>query len=380
MKVAVVGLGSVGSFALWQLAATPGIEAVGFEQFGIGHGYGGYTGESRLFRAAYHEGAKYVPLLRRSRELWLQLSELAGRSLLHPFGVLSVGREQDEPFQRLLDSVRRHELPHERLDAAALRERYPQLHVRDDEAAVLDLQGGALRPELGVLSALEQAQRLGAQVHDHARIHRIETGPDGVRIVGDRESIEVDRLIVTAGSWGGELAPVVRDLVEVRRIVLTWFVPKDPAAFAPERLPCFIRDRDGFHVFGAPVVDGYSAKIAGGDVWGKVVGARPEQTQLRLDAAAVSEFGHRVTELFPGVWPEPVRYSVHHDGYTVDKTPVVDWAGSGNVVVVAGLSGHGFKLAPALGELAVQLATAGGAPLYHPDFAISVHKPIASVA
>src|SRR5699024_4298725 len=147
-KIAVVGLGSTGSMALWHLSRTPGIEAIGFEQFGIGHGYGAYTGESRLFRMAYHEGTTYVPLLRRARELWLQLGAAAGRQLIHNFVVLSTGKEDTPAFRSLLAYVQEHDLPHERVTAQQLRDRYPGMNTRDDEAGVLDLQGGALRPEL----------------------------------------------------------------------------------------------------------------------------------------------------------------------------------------------------------------------------------------
>lgn len=53
---------------LWQLAKR-GIQAVGFEQFGIAHDRSAAGGESRMFRTAYMEGADYVPLLKKSREL-----------------------------------------------------------------------------------------------------------------------------------------------------------------------------------------------------------------------------------------------------------------------------------------------------------------------
>lgn len=36
-KVAVIGLGTVGSMALWQLSKQSDVEVSGFEQFGIGH-------------------------------------------------------------------------------------------------------------------------------------------------------------------------------------------------------------------------------------------------------------------------------------------------------------------------------------------------------
>ncbi len=373
-KIAVIGLGSTGSMALWHLSRTPGVDAIGFEQFGIGHGYGAYTGESRLFRMAYHEGSTYVPLLRRARELWMQLGAASGRQILHPFGVLSTGREDDAAFRSLVNSVEAHGLAHERLTADQMRSRYPGMSSHDDEAGVLDLQGGALRPELAVLSAIEQAQRNGAAVFDHTEITGIRDTGSGVIIqMGERE-MEVDQVIVTTGAWSSTVVPEIRDLIEVRKLVLTWFLPKKPSNFLPERMPCFIRDRNGFHIFGAPSVDGYSVKIAGLDLWGGPDTPRVEDSDLRLERAKVTEFGLKVHDLFPGVIPEPNRYSVHYDTYTANKAPIIDRVG--DVVVLTGGSGHGFKLAPAYAELAAGLAVGVENLLLSSDFAIESHRPV----
>lgn len=370
VRVAVVGLGSVGSMALWRLARLPGVEAIGIEQFGVGHGHGSSAGESRLFRTAYHEGADYVPLLRRARELWRELGAASGRELLLGTGVLTVDRGDSPALAGVLDSVERHGLPHERFDAAALRRRFPQFDVRDDECGVLDVDGGALRPELGVLSAIERAVEAGATIHEHAQVEGIESCGDGVRVRTSRGVVEADRVVVAAGTWAPVVLPGLREAVRGRKLVLTWFVPTDARAFDPTTCPGFIRDRDGFHVFGVPMLDGYSVKISGSDRWGDVGCDRPEQMDLRLDPTELGAFGEAAAELFPGVHPEPVRYSVHHDGYTADRTPIVDRTADGRAVVVAGLSGHGFKLAPALGELAAQLASDGVAPLHAARFTL----------
>ena len=59
--VAVVGLGSMGSMALWQLARR-GVKAIGFEQFEPGHDRGSGHGESRIIRSRYAEGPQYEAL------------------------------------------------------------------------------------------------------------------------------------------------------------------------------------------------------------------------------------------------------------------------------------------------------------------------------
>nr|WP_244303175.1 hypothetical protein [Leucobacter coleopterorum] len=52
--------------------------------------------------------------------------------------------------------------------------------------------------------------------------------------------------------------------------------------------------------------------------------------------------------------------------------PVVDRSASGRVVTLTGLSGHGFKFAPQLGEWAAQLV-AGDDTTVDPRFALPEH-------
>lgn len=375
-KVVVVGLGTMGSMSLWQLSQNPNVEAIGIEQFGLSHGYGAFTGESRLFRTAYQEGSKYVPLLTEARSLWKELGAQCGRELLLNFGVLTVGDEYNPPFQRLLQSISDWNLPHERLNASQMRERFPGLDFREDEVGVIDPLGGAMRPELAVYSAVEQAQRNGATVFDHEEILSIEDGDSGVTITTAKRTINADTVIVASGAWTKLVLPELADLLEVRKLLLTWFLPKDLHTFQPDALPCFIRDRDGFHLFGAPCVDGYSVKISGLDIWGGPETPRIEDADMRVDREALSAFGAHVAQLFPGVHPEPNRTSVHFDTYTADMTPIIDRVG--NVVVAAGFSGHGFKMSPAVGKLTAALAVGADTEYNHPDFRIGAHKPVAA--
>ncbi|MBL8915825.1 MAG: FAD-dependent oxidoreductase, partial [Archangium sp.] len=87
MDVIVLGVGGVGSSALMHLARR-GLSVVGFEQHGLAHDRGSSHGGTRVIRKAYGEGAAYVPLLRRAYELWRELENESGTSLLHLVGCL----------------------------------------------------------------------------------------------------------------------------------------------------------------------------------------------------------------------------------------------------------------------------------------------------
>jgi sarcosine oxidase len=68
----------------------------------------------------------------------------------------------------------------------------------------------------------------------------------------------------------------------------------------------------------------------------------------------------------PDLHPDPVRLSVFMEGYTESSRPLVGplpgGQGNENVVLLAGFSGHGFKLSPAIGDIAADLALEGTSP------------------
>lgn len=369
--VAVIGLGSTGSMALWQLSQVEGLSVVGIEQFGIGHTYGSFTGESRLFRTAVHEGAMYVPMLRRSRELWRALERDVGRDLFLEVGALSIGERVSEPIHAVLATVEAFGLEHEWLEPDQLRARFPQHGaIDDDTVGVLDAHGGGLRSEASVIGAVRAAREHGATVVTNAAVEDIDTSGPTVRVITAKGVIEARKVVVAGGSWSHALQPDLARLLTVTPIALTWFVPRDPAAFSGS-FPVFIRDRGPVHFFGAPCLDGFSVKISAPPVWDDV--ATVADLPTALDRAQVRELSEDAEAFFPGIEPEPVRMSIHHDGSTRDRSPIIDLADDGRVVTIAGLSGHGFKFAPVFGEIARDLITGGGSPLVGDHFSIAAH-------
>ncbi|MBV8941300.1 MAG: FAD-dependent oxidoreductase [Solirubrobacterales bacterium] len=85
-EVIVVGLGAMGSAACSQLAAR-GVRVIGIDQYVPPHSLGSTHGDTRMTRLAIGEGREYVPLVRRSHELWRELEGETGTQLLTEAGV-----------------------------------------------------------------------------------------------------------------------------------------------------------------------------------------------------------------------------------------------------------------------------------------------------
>src|SRR6185437_12376803 len=110
--VAVIGAGSVGSMASWQLARR-GLRVIGVDRFMIPGPFSAYAGESRVFRMVYAEGGHYTPLLQRARDLWRELEAETGTALLHATGVVTIMDDDHPDHAALLRAGRERGLAYE---------------------------------------------------------------------------------------------------------------------------------------------------------------------------------------------------------------------------------------------------------------------------
>jgi sarcosine oxidase len=356
-KVAVIGVGSIGSMTLWQLARR-GVDAIGFEQYAPGHDRAAAGGESRIFRTAYLEGPQYVPLLLRARELWRELERESGWSLLTLCGGLMIGAAGSEAMRNVVESATAFDLPHDVLDAAEVGRRYPQHRMLPGETAVLDHWAGVLRPEFAVLAAAQAARKRGARVVSGGRVVGVEPGEGGVRVHTPERTYTVEQAVVTAGPWTARFAPGLARAITPKRLVMTWYPARDVAAYTPESFPIFIRDSGDVHVYGFPTLDGGSVKVAPHTDYGELADADDLDRNVR--AAELEPINAAVARLLPGLDPTPVRVSAYMDAYTPDGHGLVGrMPGAENVWVLGAFSGHGFKMAPAFGQVAADLVAGG---------------------
>jgi sarcosine oxidase len=242
------------------------------------------------------------------------------------------------------------------LDAAALRARYPQHRVGDDDAAVLDPRAGFLRTDRAVLSAVAAAESAGAQVQTSTPVDALHEDAHGVRVVSGSSSWTFERVIVAAGGWARHLLPdPIAGAVEPHRLFLTWFLAREPASFAPDRFPIFIRIQDRLSMYGAPSVDGATVKAT---LDGRPVpAASPDGLLRELTAAEVAESELTVREFLPGLVPSIVRSDSYPDLFSADGRPLIGSVpGRSRTFLATGFSGAGFKIASGVGALIARQA------------------------
>jgi sarcosine oxidase len=357
-RIAVVGVGTMGSQAMWRLAGR-GAEVVGFDRFAPGHDRSAAGGETRIFRSAHFEDPRYVPLLRHADALWSELQRETGRELRKLTGCLLMGPADHGQIRTALESVREHGLDHELLDADGLARRFPQFRLAQGDIALLDRNAGYVRPELTVLTAAARAEQLGARLRRYTTVRELVAARSGVDIRTDAGTEHFDTAVVTVGPWVNELLPDLKWSVEVRRLINAWFVPVRNW-FGAEN-PAFIRTAPN-HCYGLPSPDGVSVKLGLSKAFHRPV-PDPNELDRTVQPAELDTFTELLADYLPDLWPDPVRLAVFMEGYTESSRPLIGpLPDSPDIVLLAGFSGHGFKLSPAIGDIAADLALTGETP------------------
>ena len=355
--VAVVGLGAMGSMALWRLAAR-GARVIGFDRFDPPHDLGSSHGESRMIRSAYAEGEFYVPLLGEAFALWRELEHEAGTALLTLTGGLMIGPPEGTLVAGALASARAHRLEHRVLDAQAVRRDHPQHRVADTDVALWEAAAGFLRPEAAIAAALGRARRAGAAVHPGARVTAVDADAGGVRVCTGERRVEAGHAIVAAGAWIGALLPRIDPHLMVERQVLAWFPVSDPARFDPGSCCVWIHELgDGRLRYGFPSLDGTLVKVAVHHEGAATTADAIDRTVHDADLDPLRSF---VAEHLAGVDTRSVRATVCMYSNTPDERFLVGaLADSPRVIALGGCSGHSFKFASILGDVAADLALEG---------------------
>lgn len=360
--VAVLGLGTMGSFACLEFARR-GLRVVGFDRFAPPHQLGSHSGDTRVFRTAYAEHPDYVPLAQRAGDLWDQHSLDSGRTLLHRTGMLSAGPPAGDLITGIRVSTKAHDLKVEELQAAEIHRRWPAFALPGDWVGMFEPGAGWVDVNASIECSRIAAESLGVRVFLNTPVAGWHPRNGRILVETAQETVEVEHLIITAGAWASDLLSGLQLPLSVRRKVLAWIDPASPDLFETGRFPVFaIADRFfyGFpdkgqgvklaiHWEEAPVVPDLSQPVAS-----PVEEDLAPIVQMALTylpgianglADGLSRMRRAVTCLYT-MTPD--------EHFIIDRHPMHE-----NVWLAAGFSGHGFKFAPAIAEALAELSLEG---------------------
>jgi sarcosine oxidase len=362
--VIVVGLGAMGSAACSQLAAR-GASVIGIDQYAPPHPWGSTHGETRITRLAIGEGREYVPLARRSHELWREIERETHARLLTQVGLVILAQPSSRFLRETRAAAREYEIEHEDLTNAELAVRFPMFAANERTEAYYEPEAGYLRPEAAVAAQLALAGRRGARIRLGERVQRWEASRGGVTVTTDAAAYQSDQLLLCAGAWIGELFPEGQDTFAVYRQLLYWFPIREGYPQLRE-MPTFVWDLgdkqrgfvhlDGF--FGFPAIDGPDGGVkVGMETYDRTT--EPDGRQHPATRAEIDQmYEHCIAPYLPWLGPEPLKTvsclytNTRGSRFVIDHHPEHE-----SVVIVSACSGHGFKHAPAIGEAVAQWLT-----------------------
>lgn len=360
--VIVLGIGSMGSSALYQLAKR-GVKVLGIEQFGIGHNFGSHSGKTRIIRKAYFEHPDYVPLLESAYDGWRLIEKENNKKLFHTVGLTYFGGPDHPVMRGIKDSAELYDIELERREAE--KEHGPFI-IPDAFENILEPDAGFVIADEAIRAFAGQAQLLGAEIRIGEEVLDWRL-VDGLAEVRTKKALyRAKKLILTAGAYTNQLIPEFSNHLTITRQLLAWVKPKNPELFTYGRLPCWViadKEYPGI-IYGFPALSvgefGESGLVKiGHHAPGEKINPEnlrnydPDTEKQKLAKMIIKYFGDSLGEIVS--LSECMYTNTPDEHFIIDHLP----GSEERIVFASGFSGHGFKFAPVIGDVLADLSLKG---------------------
>lgn len=377
--LAVIGLGLIGSAALRALGEDTSLRVVGVgpaepaDWASYNGPFASHYDHARITRVTDPDRV-WAELARRSLDAYATIKARGGVAFHHPSGHLRIGRgvadrslAAAEAFGRELGA------PVQRLDAAALAVRFPELRLPADAAGLIEGGGaGWINPRALVAAQLAAATAQGAQIMRGAVTELWRAGAGYQLSTADGATLHAERVLVSAHGYSAELLrPLLGHALALENqghtTVYAELSPEQAANLAA--LPSLILPLDDDPVLPS-VYTTPPARYPDGR-WRLKIGG-PLHTPLVLDGPAavrswfqgqgnpaeIAALQGALLRLFPELRPLGWSSKPCMNSYTAHGYPYVDQVAEGLFVCTGGC-GAAAKSSDAIGRLGAALARTG---------------------
>lgn len=352
IEVLVVGLGAMGSAALYHLARQ-GAAPVGIEQYPVGHAFGSSHGHSRVFRILYRDRL-YVNMVKAALPLWQELEAQAGETLLTLNGFVSFAQVGNEAFGQEIQVMEETQTPYQLLSPQEVTARFPVLQPPAGTVACYMAGAGFLNAGRAVQTHVAQAQRFGATVYEQVQVHRLDLNRDQPVLETTAGRFRCQRLIITPGPWAADILAELALPLQVTRQQKFYFRPRHSLPYQPAHLPIYADYEQRF--YGFPYY-GPGLKVAD-DALGAVTS--PQAIDRSLDYEKRAQLKTWLEMIMPGLDLTFVEGATCMYTLTPDRDFLIGpHPKRPNVFIGGGFSGHGFKFSTLIGKILAELALKG---------------------
>nr|KAG5703247.1 hypothetical protein BaRGS_034158 [Batillaria attramentaria] len=317
----------------------------------------GSHGQSRITRYGYSDDF-YTNMMLDAFPMWSCLEKEAGVQIFKECGVLNLGNLDGDYMSSLLASIKRHNVDHTVLQPADVRRDYPMFTYPDNYGGVMDKNGGILLADRAVAAFQSVFKQYGGEIRDGEPVTAVTPGEPLVTVTTSKGSYRGKKVVLAAGPWASKLLrPLGLDLpLRPIRITVCYWKEKEEGSLSSERLPCFIdEEAEGLNAcaYGLPS-DEYPGYVKVCVINGP--DSDPDQRDTVDDTWLMQDLAAYVRRHLSCLHDNPGITEACMHTMTPDHNPVLDKHPQfNNIVIAAGFSGHGFKLAPAIGKAVSEL-------------------------
>jgi sarcosine oxidase len=354
-SVVVVGAGAFGGWTALELAKR-GANVTLLDAWGAGHTRASSGGETRVIRAAYDGRLEYIEMVRRALDLWHSREREWNRPLLRRAGMLWMYEGDDDGHtRRSAAPMRSRGLT---LDEVSLNEaarRWPQIRFEGVRHVWWEPDAGYLLAREACELVRDACVRAGASyVTGHVTSGSIRDGTMGAVNTGS-QTYRADLFVFACGPWMPAVFPDIigRRIRATRQDVLYFGTAPGDTRFDPGSMPIWLNAGERW-LYGIPGNERRGFKVADDTLGAEV---DPTTFERRLEASSIAVARELLQRRFPALAAAPLvhsevcQYERSSDGhYLMDWHPVAK-----NVLLLGGGSGHGFKMGPAIGEMAARM-------------------------
>ncbi|MDM8526971.1 FAD-dependent oxidoreductase [Anaerolineales bacterium HSG24] len=356
--VIIIGAGIIGCSTAFHLSKQ-GLKVALLEKEDIG---AGSTGRSSAIVRQHYSNTLTAQMALHSMRIFHNFEEaVGGDSGFTQTGFLVFSAAEDQAGLEANIALQRGVgINTELVSTEGLADIFPNIKRDDLMMAAYESEGGYADPHLTTTAYANAARRHGTQVFLDTHVTNIRFEKD--KVVGvetTKENFDAPQVLNCAGPWGARVAKMAGIEVPIKscRVQVTLF-RRPPTLTAHPVVVDFIhasyfRSETG-NLTLCGLVDPEEANAV----------VDPDNYDENVELAFVADVGERVIERYP-----MMEQCENIGGYaglyaiTPDWHPIVDElpAGSG-CFICTGFSGHGFKLAPAVGVMAADMLTGASAP------------------
>ncbi len=336
-RVAVVGAGAFGGWTALHLQRR-GARVSLYDAWGPGNPRASSGGETRVIRAVYGPDRIYTEMVRRAYVHWRELQASVEELLYVDTGALWMHRGDDAYVRSSAPILAELGFPLEKIDLGDAKKRYPQIAFGGVTSVWIEHTAGALFAARACAAVRDAFVRAG--------------GTYTTAEISSPLKVEADVVVFACGPWLPRLFPDVlgKAIRPTRQEVYYFGPPAGSTRYAAGNFPVWI-DFGERILYGIPDIGGRGFKLADDTRGADFDPTSGDRSPSEEGIARARRFlAERVPELAnaPLLHAEVCQYENSPDGNLImDRHP-----GQKNVWLLGGGSGHGYKLGPAVGELA----------------------------